>query len=89
MGAREQDTERTSVRRKKKRADSRNSNKKQGEQGDFGVLSLWLSPRRQETALLHTGNEPIAAIRRENGSGNQNKFVPMQKELEKYSSVFV
>lgn len=40
MGAREQDTERTSVRRKKKRADSRNSNKKQGEQGDFGVLSL-------------------------------------------------
>lgn len=33
MGAREQDTERTSGRRKKKRADSRNSKKKQGEQG--------------------------------------------------------
>ena len=34
---------------------------------------------RQEMVLLHTGNELMAAIRRENGSGNQNKFMPTQQ----------
>lgn len=53
MGAREQDTERTSGRRKKKRADSRNSKKKQGELVVWCVISLIVSTETGNGAVTH------------------------------------